>query len=52
MSITWVCIINPPVIKPFQECHVETLTNGDIIVTVYGDTTNCETYTLGGTKDV
>ena len=52
MNITWVGIINPPVIKPFQECHVETLTNGDIIVTVYGDTTKCETYTLGGKKHV
>lgn len=51
MNITQAGIINPPRIKPYTECHVETLTNGDTIVTVYGDTTNCETYVLKGEQD-
>jgi len=46
MKITWVGIINPPRIKPYTECHVEILTNGETRVIVYGDTTNCETYIL------
>lgn len=44
-----ICIPMPPNIKiTYQECNVETMTNGDMIVTVYGDTTNCETYVLKG----
>lgn len=40
-------ILLPPKIKiGYQECHVETRTNGDIVVTVYGDTTACETYVI------
>ena len=46
MNITQAGIIIPPVIKPYTECRVETLTNGKTQVTVYGDTTNCETYIL------
>lgn len=37
----------PPQIKiGYHECHVETTTNGDIVVTVYGDMTACETYNI------
>ena len=34
--------------KTTQECQVETMTNGEVVVTVYGDTTVCTTYKLGG----
>ena len=46
MKIEWIGIIPLEPIKPFQECKVETLTNCKTQVTVYGDTTNCETYIL------
>ena len=38
------------VIQPivYQECNVETMTNGDMVVTVYGNWSNCETYVLKG----
>jgi hypothetical protein len=46
MNITRQGIVNKPIIKPYTECCVETLTNGKTQVTVYGDTTNCENYIL------
>ena len=46
MKLTQVGIINPKPVKVCQECSVETLTNGNVVVTVYGDTTNCETYEM------
>ena len=33
-------------IDPYNECRVETLTNGKTQVTAYGKTTGCETYIL------
>jgi hypothetical protein len=48
MNLTWIGLINQPIIKATQECRVDVMSNGEVIITVYGDTTAAQTYSLGG----